>query len=969
MRRSMFGIGLLLLAMACDGGPEAIAPSSAVADNRTSVTFEEVAARQRAAAEAKSAKLAMDVLARNDAAATPLTQHWKEFRRTFPFHTQVLALSGPAADGTRTLIVSEPPPHVKTADILVPLAVILRRHELQKQVVGFDGNVTDVVVAVAGSEEEIAAALSELNRRLFFTSYKAYVLRLPVQATKQRFDLDLDVSAAEIRKWLLDDAERFSPLEGGDAVPATAIFQSLRSIVHHSSARGLVTWWIPSGTLLDSVAVQAREFALESDLVIGAVGNQRGTLVVARERVVPVDFLPPLRFETMALLASAQSASNRELQQSYERNARFAGRFNKDRDWAPILLSPELRDTEYGSLLNITDQLLKGWSNGGMTEYVNFAYPRPPSYPFARPLPFQLQATELTYNWNTTGAAYAVASGDTTLLALNRSGALPVSYIPGEGDGDEEPAQATLQAEETAYKYFSQLSDPNLVRVVQYAALYQIFTAFDVRNKPIDTAAGQYASKRLEQLTEQLTREIENASADELQKLASAIAPTYAKIFGLPEAFAALQARVLLSAFKEQPGEPTSIQVQTLLSLVAGERDLPRRYAEDVAKHSAGWIHTPVVVVSWNDVPNAVLVGGHNLRAEVTNVREASDIAKGGVKVGADGSILVNPADASRMRSLVRSAARLRNKPPEVREAMLARMLQKIRETKPRPIIEALQFTSHAGARARLPMPEPPQPGSARRVGWNTPDLPVGDRPRERASAARITVDRRGDVYVIHLAGLPPREAFTKPDVTDAIVNYLREGGGEDAVAIDLRNFEEHEAIAFVRECEVQAGRGRNGKRPVSALLHSDTAEVAVARLEQGRFDFARAKVQSSVRETVERYEAEWRIEVPRSDHGAGLRTTIGVTVDKAVPKSIFNRIVSMVQEAISRIVTGMRGQYDAVLFNYRLNQAIKRIRIETGVDFELILHQFGDSAGDVRIVSNGGEFDEIASTDACRAA
>lgn len=65
-------------------------------------------------------------------------------------------------------------------------------------------------------------------------------------------------------------------------------------------------------------------------------------------------------------------------------------------------------------------------------------------------------------------------SGPYRFFALNCTGALPVSYIPGGGAGKAD----TMKAEDSAYHFFRGTGDSHLARVVQYAALYQIFTNF-----------------------------------------------------------------------------------------------------------------------------------------------------------------------------------------------------------------------------------------------------------------------------------------------------------------------------------------------------------------------------------------------------------------------------------------------------------------------------------------------------------
>ena len=178
-----------------------------------------------------------------------------------------------------------------------------------------------------------------------------------------------------------------------------------------------------------------------------------------------------MREETLRLLASTEEE---ELAQSYERTSLFAGKLPGGKDFAPIYLSDELWHTEYGNTLNVTDQMLKSWSENGMIDYVDFNYPKPVNWTFDNGVTGDLGVSRLTYNWNTAGVGYIVEDESYSIYALNRTGSLPVSYIPGESEGisDNDPV---YQAEQKAYDFFSNLSSPELVKVVQYAAMYQIF--------------------------------------------------------------------------------------------------------------------------------------------------------------------------------------------------------------------------------------------------------------------------------------------------------------------------------------------------------------------------------------------------------------------------------------------------------------------------------------------------------------
>ncbi len=428
-------------------------------------------------------KLESELLARNNPAQTRTEDLWRGFRQTFPFHSQGVGLSDAATDGSRTLIVSEPPPHVTLGNILTTVGgELLLNHQVKKHPIGYDGWVKDVAMGVKGSDEELQSMLSRLHQRLFFTSYKSYTLKLPTSVRAMQFGLNLTVTPEEMKRWVVDEREQFFPVEGGKAESLISLAKEASSGVYISRRLGLIGWWIPQTRHIYECRVQARQFSLDADLIIGGIANQWGIFVLGRERIVPVDILPPLRIETLTLLADVQDGQQGMLAQSYERNHDFAGRIEDGKDWAPILLSPELRDTEYGSLLNITDQLLKGWSNHGETLYVNFDYPIPQRWPFAAPLSQALMARRLTYNWNTKGVGYTINFGDVSILALNRSGSLPVTYIP-DGMG-RTITQEVDHAQETGYSYFSSINDPNLVRVVQYAAIYQIFSAFDIARSP-----------------------------------------------------------------------------------------------------------------------------------------------------------------------------------------------------------------------------------------------------------------------------------------------------------------------------------------------------------------------------------------------------------------------------------------------------------------------------------------------------
>jgi hypothetical protein len=453
-------------------------------------------------------------------------QAWAELRRTRRLHLQTIATCA-LEDGGTTVIVTEPPPHVSAASAKAFLGA--RALQILSTPMGHDGHVSDIVLELpAQSPEELEERLTSLSSYLFGSAQGDYVLSLPVAplATRANADLDLSVGAEDLRRWLFDERLALRPEFGGATTTAQELSATTAEGLFVSEPGGLVVWAVPHGADLGQHALECRRWSLRSDLVLGGVAGDKSVLIVGRERVLPVDQFPPLRVEEVLRLATVAAS---ELQQSYERNHPLAGRFAPERrDWAPILLSAELIDTEFGSLLNITDQLLKSWSESGAIEYENFDYPAPSKYPFDKPLSALLEASTLTFNWNTGGVGYEIAWPDgVRVFALHRTGALPVTYIPS---GADELSAAALEAartsEDKAYGWFAASGDVHLARVVQYTALFQLFRAFDVRAQRFVAPSTPSASQKLlrDAVKQALTRikESDDNALDQLGRAAAA---------------------------------------------------------------------------------------------------------------------------------------------------------------------------------------------------------------------------------------------------------------------------------------------------------------------------------------------------------------------------------------------------------------------------------------------------------------
>jgi hypothetical protein len=207
-----------------------------------------------------------------------------------------------------------------------------------------------------------------------------------------------------------------------------------------------------------------------------------------------------------------------ELAQSYERTAFGAGSAFERWDWAPIYLSNELLDTEYGSLLNVADQMLKGWSQCGTVDYYNFPHPAPSRFPFDGPLNRQLKANQLLFNFNTTGFGISAKTDVGYIYAITRSGALPVIYRPEQA---EKPSEATKKAEDEAYRYYAALNEPLLARVVQYASLYQIFFNYDVQTDEVRNYPTWKQSEARKAVALTLLKHMREATPNDIDKAAA----------------------------------------------------------------------------------------------------------------------------------------------------------------------------------------------------------------------------------------------------------------------------------------------------------------------------------------------------------------------------------------------------------------------------------------------------------------
>lgn len=497
----------------------------------------------------------------------PACQVWRDFRAARPYPVQTLAARVQGAE--LVLVISEPalPP-----DELAPLVRTLFGTDLLQLTgyrwrIGLDGWLEDAVLRLRWDATDadplrqplLRDRLAVLASRLWGSAAGLMLESIdqPLAARARSAAPNLELRPTELAQWLQDPQLRWRRLGSEAAGQPLAALQAAGESAQGtwvSSDGRLVALLVPPAALklaADPAAFARRwrtpfrQFAVAGDVIVGASwssgSNKAGSLaVLARARRVGTDVLPPLRHETFAVLARVDA---RQLAQSYERNTPFAGKLQDgpyaQADWAPIYLSGPLIDTEFGALLNITDQMLKSWSSAGEIEYLYFDYPlRPAAGRFAfgaEPLSAIVRretgSLSVLFNWNTAGASSVVASGDTDVLVPGRTGALPVTYgaeiAKGQGVVTGQRT-GLLRHENTAFSWFADQRDPNLARVVNYTVLYQALDAFRLGRGLSQPQAAAEASPRraaTDVLVDEVAGVVEELSARNVrQRLADEMA-------------------------------------------------------------------------------------------------------------------------------------------------------------------------------------------------------------------------------------------------------------------------------------------------------------------------------------------------------------------------------------------------------------------------------------------------------------
>lgn len=889
---------------------------------------------------------------------------WKSFRDVQPFQTQVIALSKPSTTGPRTLIISEPPPKVSWGQLTKSLSPVSHGCMVKRWRIMSGGWVQDVVCTLKDDTHgTLPDRLAVLQKDVYGTTEGTAVVALPTPKRAMiAHNLDFRYNASDLYRWLFESDQRFRASPIAEVVSLDAILKGSVDGVFQNHDRTLMLWAFDRTRKIADFEAEFRRFAVGSDLILGAVGSQKTVVIVGRGRVESLSHLPPLRSETVLLLAGSREA---ELAQSYERNDLLSGKGFDGIDRAPILLSPQLVDTEFGNLLNVTDQLLKGWSFAGLVDYVNFKYPKPKAYPFGK-VPAIYAEKDKTrnhflFNWNTDGVAYRQSIKGLDVLVPQRTGALSVIY----GDPQDRPRDL----ENTAYDYFATSGDTSLARVVQYTFLYQIFRQFDIHaTQPLISSRYETFVAKVEEVTrQQLKLVMSDLSAEDLSRglreywkkrseripvdktsrngtsrskfveenfkwdieIADALRNGQVVSNGqLSEALTEI-----VSAFRLR--RPWTAEEEKSF-LVAGqiiESSLPRQIAEDIltkrisllrdsgimavaAEKLGAWASLIAVTSesdSWNNTAYVVEskvrssslsggVGGHNIDAPLVRFSDSAAQVKGEISVSRDTSgqwvVTHNPSDANRHREIARLVGTRKELSKEQIEAEVNAALKSIPSNLPVPLAAIRPESAIAAAK----LTEFKFLGASESA-YRARPLTVGEQ--QLMSSLKATSEH----------------AIVFEQLSDGSFNMIRTGGEEALQVASITAATD----ALANGLLVSAG----GHAPVTVLLKGLPSAKAEAMLSQ---------IQSNLRrypkETVQHVLSDSSLVVERPSLLNAKIAHNGIRVERGAVK--VERVTSGIYKGFSRVEVPITIQAKTPLL-FRLIFYVKDL---TNASMELLLNK-----------------------------
>ena len=403
--------------------------------------------------------------------------------------------------------------------------------------------------------------------------------------------------------------------------------------------------------------------------------------------------------------------------------------------------------------------------------------------------------------------------------------------------------------------YFSRTGDPNLIRVVQYAGLYQIFRRYGIStplDRPLPPIVTPTAALKGAAAVVGILRKLDPLKiAAVIQEESSGAKPDLAYADALRRLLAAKLAvdalfetggNALLTRLTEALAAPRDfrgsgprdeavfVATQKIMSSSLQQLlDLPlkaikEQYVVDSARQVEGWIRTPSIVVSWMESADGKVgefVGGHSLSARTSSMRPDATVPVGDVRIAVSEGrrvLLFNPADEIRVAALVRRFGRGEEKTRSVLEAELKATLGRTVAVE-RPLAEALRFsTAPIGTRG---LTARHVPASVEGIGWRYTDVaPTAGQ----VETIRALADPQSPVWILERAsngtlsiysesGRPVLTAGNTASGADALADLIRSAAAQDgAIRVHVRGLDTNQARGFMQSVETRLPREHQGR-------------------------------------------------------------------------------------------------------------------------------------------------------------
>lgn len=432
-----------------------------------------------------------------------MEQTWKEFRAVHPFGFQTVGLRKVGGD-TYVFVMSEPAEWVKSKELESLFTKYDGNLIIGRKAFGYDGGLYDAIGCAKLNKSAFKIFESELFKILYGTDYKPYYTDLSklsphvyYSSKKLNYSLKpsffLDESYVFNMNWLVEMLVTLSQTEKGKLMSPDTMLYNLSSspqfadTLCYSKERGFVIWVIDPRYIDYSDNLfreNARRFTLDTDLILTAFYMKGAILLVGREREIPVTILPPLRSETIRLLASLDDQDF-----SVSISPASSEDFIEDGKWSrQITMSEKLRDTELGNLLTQAGVLLFSLSEHATVRDYFIDYPLPPKDKFKSGITHQmgdsiqyLWKRPDIYRWHLPDSHNLCQQRVTnlTITLLNETGSLKPCYQTFDGKVPEN----SKNVGEKAYNLFTSLNNTDLVRTAQYALVHQAFILYKRYNK------------------------------------------------------------------------------------------------------------------------------------------------------------------------------------------------------------------------------------------------------------------------------------------------------------------------------------------------------------------------------------------------------------------------------------------------------------------------------------------------------